>query len=41
MDPDDIERLEVVRGTAAIVRFGEEASAGAILITLKESRRRR
>ncbi len=34
IDPDDIENIEIVRGAAARVRFGEEAAAGAIVITL-------
>ena len=41
IDPNDIESIEIVRGPAAAAQFGEEASAGAIVITLKEEARRR
>ncbi len=33
--PEDIERVEVIRGPAALDRWGERARHGAILITLK------
>jgi len=36
IDPDDIDRVEVIKGEAALERFGEEASAGVIEIFLKE-----
>ena len=35
VDPDDIERIEVIRGPAALELYGEEASAGVIQIFLK------
>ena len=34
--PDDIDRVEVIKGETALERFGEEASAGVIEIFLKE-----
>ena len=40
VDPDDVEGIEVVTGEAAVALSGEEASAGVILISLKEERRR-
>lgn len=36
IDPDDIDRVEVIKGETALERFGEEASAGVIEIFLKE-----
>jgi len=36
IDPDDIDRVEVIKGETAVERFGEEASAGVIEIFLKE-----
>ena len=41
VNPDDIETIEIVKGPAAVGLYGEEASAGAIVITLKEALRRR
>ena len=41
LNPDDIERIEVVKGDAAVALYGEEASSGAIQIFLKEARHRR
>jgi hypothetical protein len=38
---EDIEDIEVVLAAAAVRRYGDEASNGAILITLKEEWRRR
>ena len=35
-DPEDIESVEIVKAAAAIAQYGEEASAGVILISLKE-----
>lgn len=35
--PDAIERVEVIKGEAAEAEYGPEASAGVVLITLKES----
>jgi len=41
VEPEDIESIEVLKGDAAVALYGEEASAGAILITLKKDRTRR
>ena len=41
LNPDDIERIEVVKGEAAVALHGEEASSGVIQISLKEARHRR
>ncbi len=38
LDPADIESIEVLKAPAAVALYGEEASAGAIQITLKEGR---
>ena len=35
--PDEIERIEVVKGEAALERFGPEAAAGVVEIFLKET----
>jgi TonB family protein len=35
--PDGIERVEVIKGEAAEAAYGPEASAGVVLITLKEA----
>jgi outer membrane receptor for ferrienterochelin and colicin len=35
---DAIERIEVLKGVAAVSRFGSEASAGAIRVTTKRTR---
>lgn len=35
IDPDDIERVEVVKGAAAIELFGEAASGGVVQIFMK------
>lgn len=37
IDPDDIDRIEVVKGAAAIELFGEAAVGGVIQIFLKDS----
>jgi hypothetical protein len=36
IDPKDIESLDVYKGEKAVVRYGEEAREGAIVITLKK-----
>lgn len=36
ISPDEIERIEVLRGSEAKVRFGDKAKEGAILITKKK-----
>ena len=36
IDPDDIDRVEVVKGEAAIRLFGKEAGGGVIQIFLKD-----
>jgi TonB-dependent SusC/RagA subfamily outer membrane receptor len=36
LDPDDIERIEVIKGAAAAALFGEEAAAGVIQIFMKK-----
>ena len=41
LEPDDIEDSEILMSAAAVRRFGEEASNGAIVITLKDDARRR
>ena len=38
---EDIEKIEVLRPAAAVRRYGEEASSGAIVLTLKEDRPQR
>lgn len=35
IDPDTIERMEVVKGDAAVALFGAEAAAGVVQIFLK------
>ena len=35
LDPESIDRIEVIKGGAALARFGEEAAAGVIQIFLK------
>jgi bla regulator protein BlaR1 len=37
LDPDDIERIEVIKGGAAAALYGERAANGVILITTKDS----
>ena len=37
IDPDDIDRVEVLKGEAAIRLFGEEAGSGVIQIFLKDT----
>ena len=37
LNPDDIDRIEVVKGGAATALFGERAAEGIIYIYLKES----
>ena len=39
LDPGDIERIEVIRGPAAVTLYGEGACGGVIQVSLKESRR--
>ena len=36
IDPKDIERLDVYKGEKAVMRYGEEARNGAVVITLKQ-----
>lgn len=36
LNPDDIDRVEVIKGPAAVEVFGEEASAGVVQIFLKK-----
>lgn len=36
IDPDSIEKIEVLKGAAAAALYGERAQYGAIIITLKE-----
>ncbi len=36
IDPKDIEKLQMYKGETAIMRYGEEAKNGAIVITLKK-----
>jgi TonB family protein len=36
IDPKDIEKLEVFKGEKAVMRYGEQARDGAIVITLKK-----
>jgi TonB-dependent Receptor Plug Domain len=36
IDPKDIEKLDVYKGEKAVVRYGEDARDGAIVITLKK-----
>ena len=36
LDPDEIERIEVIKGGAAAAMFGEEAASGVIQIFLKK-----
>jgi len=36
LNPDDIERIEIIKGDAAAALFGEEAAAGVIQIFLKK-----
>ena len=38
LDPEDIESIEVVKGTAASAVFGSRASLGAVLITTRSRR---
>ena len=38
LDPDDVESVEIVKGDAAVALYGEEASVGVILISLKKER---
>ena len=35
LDPDEIDRIEIVKGAAAIANFGEEATSGVVQIFLK------
>jgi TonB-dependent SusC/RagA subfamily outer membrane receptor len=35
VDPDDVERVEVIKGNAAVAMYGREAAGGVILIFLK------
>ena len=37
VDPDDIEKITVIKGSKAIETYGLEAEHGVILITLKDS----
>ena len=37
LDPDEIERIEVIKGDAALERFGPEAASGVVQIFLKAS----
>jgi len=37
LDPDDIERIEVLKGAAAIELYGEDASNGVVEIFLKDA----
>lgn len=37
LDPDDIERIEVVKGAAALELFGEDATGGVIQIFMKNA----
>ena len=36
LDPDDIERIEVLKGDAAEAMYGDEASAGVVQIFMKD-----
>ena len=36
IDPKDIEKLEVFKGENAVIRYGEDARDGAVVITLKK-----
>ncbi len=37
VDPNDIEKISVIKGTKAVEKYGPEAEYGVILITLKDS----
>lgn len=37
LSPDEIERIEVIKGSAAVARFGEEAAGGVIQVYLKKA----
>lgn len=41
LDPGDIERVEIIKGQAALGLYGEEARNGAIVITTKQRQRNR
>ncbi len=36
IDPKDVEKMEVYKGENAIMRYGEKAKDGAIVVTLKK-----
>jgi outer membrane receptor for ferrienterochelin and colicin len=36
LKPEDIEKIEVFKGNAAVDRFGERAAAGVIYITMRK-----
>jgi hypothetical protein len=38
INPNDIESIEVLKGDSAIIKFGEKAKNGAIIITLKNDK---
>jgi TonB-dependent SusC/RagA subfamily outer membrane receptor len=35
VDPEQIERIEVIKGAEAVAMYGESAAGGVILITMK------
>lgn len=41
IDPEGIEKIEVIKGKAAVAQYGEEASRGVILITTKRKATKR
>jgi len=41
LDPHDIEAIEIVRGDSAVVRFGEAARKGVVIVTSKKALTRR
>ena len=36
IEPKDIEKLDVYKGEKAVMRYGEDAKDGAVVITLKK-----
>ena len=37
LDPHDIDSIEIVKGDSAVVRFGESARRGVVIVTSKRS----
>ena len=36
LDPHDIDSIEIVRGDSAVVRYGEQARKGVVIVTSKK-----